>query len=150
MRLVRHDPFAEWLPFRSFLRDFPEHLRPPFETLVPEEDDLHVDEYTENGTLVIQAEMPGIDPDKDVDIEVVNGRLTIRAERKHEEETEERNYYRREMHYGAFARSLPLPAGAKERDVKATYVDGILEIRVPIDKGAETGKTKKVKVERAA
>ena len=145
MKLMRHDPFAVEWPLSRFFREFPD-LRWPSHMLV-EEDVLKVEEFTEDGTLVIRAEMPGIDPDKDVDLEVAEGRLSIRAERRKEEETEGREYYRREMEYGAFGRSLPLPAGATEADVKATYKDGILEIRVPIEKEKAAGATK-IHVER--
>lgn len=95
------------------------------------EDLIKVDEYREDGTLVVRAELPGIDPDKDVELTVADGMLHIEAERREEEKTEEKGYLRRELHYGAFTRSLPLPEGVSEADVTASYKDGILEIRVP-------------------
>jgi HSP20 family protein len=149
MRLVHrtHDPFAEWLPFRAFLREFPEHVHLPED--LADEGGLRVDEYTEDGTLVIRAEVPGIDPDKDVVLEITDGRLTIRADRKQEEEREDRNYYRREMHYGAFARSLPLPPGTDESELTATYGDGILEVRVPVRKPGEAGPKTTIPVNRS-
>lgn len=98
------------------------------------EDVLRVDEYHEDGTLVIRAEMAGIDPDKDVEITVTEGVIHISAERREEEKTEKKDYYRQELRYGAFRRDLPLPAGTSESDVQATYHDGILEIKVPAPK----------------
>lgn len=95
---------------------------------------LRVEEYRENGTLVVRAEMAGIDPDKDVEITVHDGMLHIQAERREEEKTEEKDYHCRELRYGSFTRELPLPEGASEKDVKASYKDGILEIRVPLPK----------------
>jgi HSP20 family protein len=92
---------------------------------------IKIDEYRENGTLVVRAELPGIDPDKDVELTVTDGMLHIEAERREEEKTEEKGYLRRELHYGSFTRSLPLPEGVTEADVTASYKDGILEIRVP-------------------
>lgn len=92
---------------------------------------IRVDEYQENGTLVVKAELPGIDPDKDVELTVSDGMLHIRAERREEEKSEERGYLRQELRYGSFSRTLPLPPGASEDDVKATYHDGILEVRIP-------------------
>lgn len=91
------------------------------------EDLIKVDEYRENGTLVVRAELPGIDPDNDVELTVADGMLHIEAERRDEEKTEEIG----ELHYGSFSRSLPLPEGVTEADVTASYKDGILEIRVP-------------------
>lgn len=95
------------------------------------EDVIRVDEFQENGTLVVKAELPGIDPDKDVELTVTDGMLHIKAERREEEKAEERGYLRHELRYGSFSRTLPLPPGASEEDVKATYRDGILEVRIP-------------------
>ena len=75
--------------------------------------------------------MPGIDPDKDVDIAVADGMLTIQAERREEKKQEGKAGYRSEFRYGMFRRTMPLPAGVKDDDIKASYVDGILEVRVP-------------------
>ena len=95
------------------------------------EEFIPVDEFHEDGVLVIRAELPGIDPDKDVELSFVDGMLHVKAERHEEEHREGTGYVRQEMRYGAFTRDLPLPAGVTEGDVKATYKDGILEIRVP-------------------
>ena len=102
----------------------------PFDRLFGEQL-IRVDELRENGTLVVRAELPGIDPDKDTELTVQNGMLHIRAERREEEETEENGYVRHETHYGSFFRTLPLPAGVSEADVEASYKDGVLEVRVP-------------------
>lgn len=104
--------------------------------LVPEtfaaEPGMRVEEFVDDGTLVVKAEMPGIDPDKDVEITVHDNTIRIRATREQESETRDKDHYRSEFQYGQFTRVLPLPAGASEADVKAHYDDGILEIRVPI------------------
>ncbi len=147
MKLIRRDPVLDLPAFRSLWRDWPERFHFP-EMVVLDEDEMKVDEYQENGNLVIRAEMPGVDPENDIDLEVSDGRLTIRAERRREEETEERNYYRCEMHYGAFSRSLPLPAGVEEDDIKASYANGILEIRVPTPAERQPAAKQKIKVER--
>ena len=102
---------------------------------------LRVEEFDQGGTLVVRAEMPGIDPDKDVDISVADGILTIRAERTEEEETSKKQFHRKEIRYGAFSRTLPLPDGAKEGDIKATYKDGILEIHIPMPEATKTEPT---------
>lgn len=92
---------------------------------------IPVDEYQEDGFLVVRAEMPGIDPDKDVELTVTGGVLHIKAERHEEEHKEGTGYVRQEMQYGSFTRTLPLPYGVTETDIKASYKDGILEIRLP-------------------
>ena len=57
--------------------------------------------------------------------------LHIEAERREEEKREGQGYLRREVRYGSFSRSLPLPEGVTEADIAATYKDGVLEIRIP-------------------
>jgi HSP20 family protein len=88
---------------------------------------VRVEDYMEGGTYVLRAEMPGIDPDKDVELTIDDNILTIRGERR--EESKDKN--RHEFHYGAFSRSLPLPRDVKPDQVTATYTDGVLEVRVP-------------------
>ena len=92
---------------------------------------IRVEQYREDGTLVIRADLPGIDPDKDVELTVSRGMLHIEAERREEREREEKGYLRRELRYGSLSRSLPLPEGVTGDDVTATYEAGVLEVRVP-------------------
>jgi len=90
---------------------------------------LRIEDYVDGGSYVLRAEMPGIDPEKDVAITIDHGTLTIRAERQ--EEKRDRGH--REFHYGAFTRAVALPTGARAEGVTASYVDGVLELRVPLD-----------------
>ena len=92
---------------------------------------IHVNEYREDGAMVVRAELPGIDPDKDVDLSVADGMLRIHAERREESSREEKGYVRKELRSGTFLRVLPMPEGVNEADIAATYADGILEIRIP-------------------
>ncbi|HVM53026.1 MAG TPA: Hsp20/alpha crystallin family protein [Acidimicrobiales bacterium] len=92
---------------------------------------IRVDEYREDDSLVIRAELPGIDPDNDVELTVSDHMLHITAEHREEEKIEEKGYLRHELRCGSFSRELPLPEGVSESDVTASYKDGILEIRVP-------------------
>jgi HSP20 family protein len=98
----------------------------------PGEEIIRVDEYRDDDVQVIRAELPGIDPDKDVELTVAGGMLRINAERRTEEQTEEKGVIRREMRYGSFTRSLPLAEGATDEDIDASYKNGVLEIRVPV------------------
>ncbi|WP_258803693.1 Hsp20/alpha crystallin family protein [Pseudarthrobacter sp. NS4] len=103
---------------------------------------LRTEEYKENGTLVIKAEVPGIDPEKDVDITMTGDQLRITV--RHEEKSEHtgKEGYRSEFRYGTFSRAVTLPGAADQSDVKATYIDGILEVRVPLPEQEDTGKRK--------
>ena len=103
---------------------------------------LRVEEFVDDKTLVVRAELPGIDPDKDVDISVVDGELQIRAEREAKSEHKDKDSYRSEFQYGSFLRTVKLPPGATEADVTATYADGVLEIRVPIAEAVAPAPTK--------
>jgi HSP20 family protein len=118
--------------FDEWMRSLP--LRRPFGPGWDElgEDLIRVDEFRDGNTHVVRAELAGIDPDKDVEITVKDGMLRINAQRRVEEKTEDKGYTRHELRYGSFSRTLPLPEGASESDVKATYKDGILEIRIPV------------------
>ncbi len=89
---------------------------------------VRVEDYVDEGQHVVRAELPGIDPENDVDITVQDGILTITAERREEKKEGGRSEFR----YGSFSRSVSLPAGADEEDVTATYRDGILEVRTPL------------------
>lgn len=90
---------------------------------------IKIEDFVEDGTYVLRAEMPGIDPDTDVAISIDNGMLTIRGERR--DEQHDRGHH--EFHYGAFSRTVALPNTADAEGVKATYVDGVLDVRVPMD-----------------
>ena len=132
--------------FDRLFDDLPEMFRRPV-LYWPDRalDPIRVEEFTEEGTLVIKVELAGIDPEKNVEISVENDVLHISAERQEEEKAEGRDYVRREMRYGAFHRDLALPKGTSDADVKASYKDGILEIRVPLPT-SEIGAPKKIPV----
>jgi len=130
-----------WLPDPRLL-----DLSFPWRQVFDDDDPIRIEEYRDGDTLVIRAEMPGIDPDRDVEIVASDHVLSVTAERRQESKTEGRTGYRSEFHYGSFSRTVPLPAGTTEDDVAANYRDGILEVRVPID-GAEA-KARRVPVTR--
>jgi len=88
-----------------------------------------VDATTKDGDLVIRAELPGVKPE-DVDISLQNNVLTIRGERKAQEEEERGGYYIRERRYGSFSRSFTLPQGTDESKVHARFENGVLEVTV--------------------
>ncbi len=103
---------------------------------------LRVEEFTDDKTLVVRAELPDIDPDKDIELSVADGVLHIRAERHEKSEHKEKNGYRSEFRYGSFVRTLPLPLGVEEDDVTASYKDGVLEVRVPVPEETKSAATK--------
>jgi HSP20 family protein len=104
-----------------------------------------VDMVEEKDEIVVKADLPGLDQ-KDIEVTVQNGTLTIRGERKEEKEEKKEDYYCAERSYGAFVRSLPLPKGVDADKVKATFKKGVLEVYLPKAKEAK-GKTVEVKAE---
>jgi HSP20 family protein len=100
---------------------------------------LRVEKFRDDRDVVIRAEIPGIDPERDLDLQVRDDVLEIRAERAERAEREAKAGYRSEFRYGSFFRAVALPANAKAADVKASYHDGILEVRIPVE--ASTGST---------
>ena len=93
---------------------------------------LRVEEYQEGNTLVVKAEVPGINPDSDVDITLTGRQLHIGVRREEKSEHKDKEGYRTEFRYGTFSRSVTLPDGVSQDDVQAQYQDGVLEVRVPI------------------
>jgi len=88
-----------------------------------------IDVTSQNGDIVIRAELPGVKPE-DVDITLHDNVLTISGERKAEQEEERGGYYIRERRYGSFSRSLTLPQGVDESKINARYEHGVLELTV--------------------
>jgi HSP20 family protein len=105
---------------------------------------MKIEEFREDDVMVVRVELPGIDPERDVEITVSDGVVRISAERREETRSEDTQGYRSEFRYGTFTRTSPLPAGADEESVTATYEDGILEVRIPVSD--EAAKAKKVPV----
>lgn len=99
-------------------------LRPAFGTRL-----MRLEDEVKDGHYEVRAEIPGVDPAKDIDITMRDGQLTIKAERNERKEFDGRS----EFSYGSFVRTVSLPAGADEDDVKATYNKGVLTVSVAID-----------------
>jgi HSP20 family protein len=136
--LMRRDP-------RTVLPDLVEWFEEPFMTLRPYLGQaIRIEDYVEGDHYLVRAELAGIDPDKDVEITVGAGYLTIRAERHEQTETRHRTEFR----YGSFTRSLPLPANADEEKATASYHAGILTVSVGL-RPEKKESVKKIEVKAA-
>lgn len=89
---------------------------------------IPVESYTEGGKYVVRADLPGVDPEKDIEVKVDGDLLTIHGER-HEEQHDNGHS---EVRYGSFTRSVRLPQGAAAGDVAARYDAGVLVVTVPM------------------
>jgi len=89
---------------------------------------FRVEETTRDNCYVIRAELPGLDPDRDIEVTVEGRTLTIHAERRQEDN----GPYRSEFRYGSLTRLVRLPAKVDAKDVTARYERGVLEVSVPV------------------
>jgi len=123
--------------YRGPLGEMVDWLEAPWAVLRPMTGHpMRVEDFVQDGSYVIRAELPGIDPEKDVTVTVAGGILTIKAER-HEEST---GKHHSEFRYGTFSRSVALPAGADEDHIEATCSHGVLEVTVKLAaKDTDTG-----------
>ena len=104
---------------------------------------VRIEEYTKEGEFTIRAEVPGIDPEKDIEISVDDGVLTVEGQRQEKHQSGQRS----EFSYGRFMRSVSLPSGADEDHIKASYRDGILEVKVPVKE--QSNQSHKIQVTRS-
>jgi HSP20 family protein len=130
---VQHRPRAFFPELAEIFEGFPSwaSLRPVFGNHL-----IRVEDEMKDGTYELRAEIPGVDPEKDVDITVRDGLLTIKAERSEKKESNGRS----EFSYGSFMRSVTLPPGADEDAINASYDKGILTVSVPVNAAAATEK----------
>jgi HSP20 family protein len=105
------------------------------------EPDIEIRDETDH--LLVRADLPGIKKEE-LDISVAGDLLTLKGERKRESETKGKNYFYSERFYGAFSRTIKLPAEVDPDKVKATYREGVLELNLP---KVENAKPKQIKVE---
>ncbi len=103
----------------------------------PAEGELHVDVFRDGEQLVIRSSAAGIKAE-DLSLSVDGDLLTIRGERKEQQEIHDEDWFHRECYWGAFSRSLVLPLDVDADRAIASMKDGILEIRMPIRHSAKT------------
>ncbi|MDE3064386.1 MAG: Hsp20/alpha crystallin family protein [Acidobacteriota bacterium] len=127
-------PSRRWLD--EFFRDTASHQM------------IRVEECREGDAFIVRAEIPGVDPDKDIHVEVFDGALVISADKAERHETGEGHYHRSEFRYGALTRSVTLPKGVDESSITATYKDGVLEVRMTTPPEAARKGTRQIEVKR--
>ncbi len=112
---------------RPFRWEWPSwgEMAKPFEGKIPK-----VDVVERDDEVVVKAELPGVDK-KDLDVSVTENSVTIKGSTSHEEKEEKGDYYRCEISRGAYARTVGLPAYVDADKVKASFKDGVLELKLP-------------------
>lgn len=144
--LVIFDP---WKELESFSNDVSRLFDSGFENLGKKNADygttwapsvnIHEDENSYN----VEADIPGVNKD-DLNVDVDNNILTIKAERKSKDKIEKENYIRAESVYGTFARRLTIPETVDLTNIKAEYKDGVLKLTLP---KKEESKPKKISID---
>lgn len=140
-RLERWDPFDELTTLRNRMDRLWSRMteeEPALANWSPASDVVETKD-----DIVIKAELPGIDA-KDLEVQIENGVLSIQGERNAEKESEEKGFRRIERAYGSFFRSFVLPPNVEIDKVGATFVNGVLEVRMP---KKEEAKPRSIKVD---
>jgi HSP20 family protein len=137
MAIIRWEPFRDLVTLQDRMnRIFDEAFRGAGRSGAEEDWALGgswapvVDIYEQGHDIVLKAELPGVDP-KDVDVRVENNVLTLRGERKFDNEVKKENYHRVERAYGTFSRSFTLPNVVDTEKIKAEFKDGLLRLTLP-------------------
>ena len=145
MSIVRFAPFVDTEGFPGGLRLFQDSINRLFS-----EDGVKtrpwapaVDILETENELVLKADVPGVEL-KDIDIQLENGTLTVKGERKFEKEEKNKGFHRMERSYGAFVRYFTVPETVDADHVKADYQAGVLTITLP---KKEIAKPKAIKVQ---
>jgi HSP20 family protein len=152
--IVKQDVPRVLSPFSEMERMMEDFMRRPFsmfpmmwpltakieETLSPA-----IDVFEEDNAVVVKAELPGMKKE-DISVELSNGILKIKGEKKREEKVEKKNYYRTERSLGSFERRISLPAETQVDKAKASFKDGLLEIKIPKSEEAKK-KQRKINIE---
>jgi len=145
----------DWLaPFRRMEELFEDFFRRPFgrpwwpsmprlfEGIEPSPS---VDIFEEGDDIVVKTELPGMTKD-DIEVNIAENRITLSGEKKKEEKVEKKDYYRLERSYGSFSRSFDLPTEVQTDKAKASFKNGVLEVRIPKTEEAKK-KLKKIVIE---
>jgi HSP20 family protein len=145
MSMIRWDPARDLMSLRQAMDKLFEEsvIRPPGFTLEIGSGNIPVDVFQTENEVVVKATIPGVKPEE-VDVSISGDVLTIKAERKEEEETKEKDYLRRESRYGMFSRSVTLPVNVQADKAEANFDNGILTLNLP---KSEQAKPRQIKVQ---
>lgn len=126
---------VKWTPFTDLFEDFDSMMRPM--RFSPA-----VDVYEEKDNIVVETPLAGIDPEK-VNITVEDNVLRIEGQSEKKSEVDDKNYYRKEVRFGSFSRTIALPKTVNGDKAQASYDKGMLKIVIP---KAEEAKPKSIKI----
>jgi HSP20 family protein len=129
--MIKYTPFTgEAEDFPAGLRLFQDSISRLFSEPASRPWSPAVDIYETENDLVLKADLPDVDP-KNVGIQLENGTLTLKGERKFEHEKNGKGFHRIERSYGSFVRAFSLPDTVDAENVKADYKNGVLTVTIP-------------------
>jgi len=141
--IVRWQPFSDMVTLRQAMdRLFEDSFVRPPRFAFADEGNLPIDMYQTNDTVVIRAAVPGVKPEE-VEVTITGDILTIKGETRTEEEVKKDSFFRQEISYGAFSRSVALPGSLQTDKAEATFENGVLTLTIP---KAEATKPKQIKI----
>ena len=129
MAITRWDPFREVVTMQDRLNSLFHAMNDGESPLTTASFVPAVDIYEDPQKVVLKLEVPGID-EKDLDVRVENHTLTVKGERKFEQEEKEENFHRIERRYGSFFRAFTLPSTVDTEHVAASYNAGVLKLEL--------------------
>jgi HSP20 family protein len=137
-----------WKPFIDLEKEFDTLFRHRRSMIDTEEFPYRpsMDVERNDGELIVSTELPGIDPEKDVEITLDDDYLTIKGEKSTESETSEDDRYVHERHYGVFMRRIPVPEGVSADEITAGYSKGVLTVKVTMPEEPEPAEPRKIPV----
>ncbi|MCL6612857.1 MAG: Hsp20/alpha crystallin family protein [Peptococcaceae bacterium] len=133
MGIVRWDPFNELSSMRHMIDRYLDHFwgRGARHDLAGTTGfGPRIDVYQTEDEVIATAELPGIQAKDDIDVRIDNDKLTIRGEFKRSQDLKEEHSVYNERYFGTFTRVIQLPARVRPEQARATYNNGILEIRM--------------------
>jgi HSP20 family protein len=129
MAITRWDPFREVVTMQNRLNSLFRDMNDGDSPLTTAAFVPAVDIYEDDKKVMLKLEVPGID-EKDLDVSVENNTLTVKGERKFEQEEKEENFHRIERRYGSFFRAFTLPSTVDTEHVQAKYNAGVLKLEL--------------------
>ena len=143
-------PIIPWRPFRDieswFEEEWPEIWeRPRWGLRLPMIRTPRMDIYEDDGNVVAEVELPGVDP-KNIEVDVKNNVLRVEAKAEEKKEEKGKGYYRKEISAGFYKRAVPLPVEVIGEKADAEYEGGILKVVIPKVKLAKREEKKRIKI----
>lgn len=131
MALVPYDPFRHLANMRRDFDNFFSNFPTTFENDYTNLGGVRVDIHETDNEVIATCDVPGLEKKEDINIDIENNMLRISGTINRTNEIKEENMHRKERYVGSFHRSVSLPSPVSEEGVKASYRNGVLEVRMP-------------------